>query len=448
MGRIFISAGHGGFEFGVRDPGAIVGETTEAQEMILLRDLIVPELRSRGFQVLSVPDDLSAQQTIDWINSRYRPQDVAIELHADTSRDPTLRGATVFYIALNEQRRQHAELLLFALLRRVPELPSRGTRPDTQSNLGSLDFCRGLLLPSLYMQVCFLSNAQDRQVLTSKRREFAVGIADGLATWSRAESGETSPADSFPVININVNGGIYGEQGILVNHNAYVPIDLIDRLSIDLTRQPNIGRISYRNIVYVRAADLRNLHVSVEWDNATRTVILRTSTGVCPGQLDRIMGYGRTTEVQLMMFLKSNNESSLNQFPELPKLYREEGVIEGVNYDIAFAQMCVETNFLRFGGTVRSEQNNFARLGDVGGGPSGAAFTSPRIGVRAHIQHLKAYASTEPIVQELVDPRFRFVTRGIAPLVGQLSGRWTADPRYGDRILSVLRQLYESTGIL
>jgi hypothetical protein len=49
MGRIFISAGHGGMEQGGRDLGSIVGTTNEAQEMILLRDLVVPELRSRSF---------------------------------------------------------------------------------------------------------------------------------------------------------------------------------------------------------------------------------------------------------------------------------------------------------------------------------------------------------------------------------------------------------------
>jgi N-acetylmuramoyl-L-alanine amidase len=73
MGRIFISAGHGGIEQGGRDPGSIVGNTTEAQEMILLRDQVVPELRSRGFEVLSVPDDLSATQTSNGLIPVFAP---------------------------------------------------------------------------------------------------------------------------------------------------------------------------------------------------------------------------------------------------------------------------------------------------------------------------------------------------------------------------------------
>lgn len=480
MGRIFLSAGHGGFEGGRRDPGAVVAGTTEAQEMILLRDLIVPELRSRGFTVLSVPDDLSLQDSISWINARARSGDVALEIHADAFSSPSARGATSFYIAGNSERKAHAELLLLALLRRVPQLPSRGAKPDTATGVGSLAFCRWVAIPSILLEVGFLTNPDDRFLLQNRRRDMALGIADGLAAWSRAISGEPTPVPVpvpsptpappaqtpvpsapapapvaapttgpvYPSISIRINGGLYAEQGVIINGNSYIPIDLVDRLGIDLTKDPTIRRVNYGNVVYVKAIDLRDYNVSVAWDNPTRTVILKSVLQICPGQIDRIMGHGNASEVQLMMFLKANNEQALERFPGLPKIYREEAAIEGVSYDIAFCQMCVETGFLRFGGDVKPEQNNFAGLGAVGGGAAGASFPSARIGVRAQIQHLKAYASTEPLVQELVDPRFRFVTRGVAPLVDQLSGRWAADPQYGPKIMALLRRLYESAGFL
>jgi N-acetylmuramoyl-L-alanine amidase len=451
MGRIFISAGHGGIEQGGRDPGAIAGGTTEAQEMILLRDQVVPELRSRGFEVLSVPDELSSTQTIGWITARARPGDVALEIHAETYSNPNVRGATVFYIANNTERKNHADLMLLALIRRLPQLPNQGAKPDTATGIGRLSFCRDTNIPSLLMEVGFLSNPDDRFLIQSKRREMALGLADGLAAWSRASSG-TNPSNgsngTYPSINININNQTYGEQGILINNNAYIPIDLVDRLRVDLTTAPNVRRIQYRGVVYVQAIALRDYNISVSWDSTTRTVILRSILPICPGQIDRIMGQGNTSEVQLMMFLKANNENALAQFPDLPKLYREEATIEGVNYDVAFSQACLETNFLRFGGDLKPSQNNFGGLGDVGGAAEAATFPSARLGVRAHVQQLKAYASLEPLVQEQVSPRFRFVTRGIAPLVGQLSGRWSADPQYGDKILAVIRRLYESAGLL
>lgn len=452
MGRIFISAGHGGIEQGISDPGSKVGSTNEATEMILLRDLVVPELRSRGFEVLSVPDDLSASQTIQWINARSRSGDVALEIHADSFSNPDVRGTTAFYIANNTERKKHAELLLLALVRRLPQLPNRGAKPDTATGIGRIAFCRDTTLPSILMEVGFLSNPDDRSLLQNRRRDMALGIADGLAAWSREVSG-TQPGNStnptYLPINIRINNQTYAEQGVLINSNAYIPIDLVDQLGINLANNPEVRRVQYGSVVYVKAIELRDFHISVNWDNLSRTVILRSILAICPGQIDRIMGHGNTSEVQLMMFLKANNENALTQFSDLPKLYREEATTEGVNYDIAFSQMCVETDYLRFSNNIKASQNNFGGLGAVGGGTEGATFPSARLGVRAHVQQLKAYASLEPLVQlPPVSPRFGFVTRGIAPLVSQLSGRWSADLQYGDRIMAILKRLYESAGLL
>lgn len=461
MGRIFISAGHGGYESGRSDPGVIAGGTTEAREMILTRDLIVADLRARGFDVLSVPDDLSIQQTTDWINSRYRINDVAIEIHADAYSNPSFRGSGIYYIANNQDRKQHAEMVLLALKRQVPDLPTRGAFPDTNSGLGYITFCRQTIPPALYLQIGFLTSPDDRYIIQNQRRSVAQGIADGVAAWSRAVSGISPtptptpnptatplPPGTYAPINIALNGQAYGEKGIVVSGNAYVPIDLADRLGLDLAQASNIRKVSYANVVYIRAVDLREYNISVEWDATTRTVILKSNLAICPGDIDRIAGHGKTSEVQLLMFLKSNNELALGEFPDIGRLYREEGVIEGLNYDIAFSQMCIETNYLRFGGAVKKEQNNFGGLGGIGTGPEGASFPSARIGVRAHIQHLKAYANTQPLVQAVVDPRFNFVARGIAPLVPMLAGRWSSDLDYGTKIMAVLRRLYESAGLL
>jgi N-acetylmuramoyl-L-alanine amidase/Mannosyl-glycoprotein endo-beta-N-acetylglucosaminidase len=446
MGRIFLSAAHGGTENGMLDPGAVVGTTTEAKEMILLRDAVLAELRTRGIETLAVPDDQSFSQTLDWINLRGQANDVSLELHADSANNPLVRGTNAFYLTNNDVRKRQADSLLLALTRRVPKLPNRGAKPDSTAGVGNLAFCRQLVTPSILLQVGFLTNPDDRFILQNQRRDLSLGLADGLVAWLQDVAGTVDT--SFPSISININGQIYGEQGILVNGNAYIPVDFADRLGVDLSKAPNIRRVTYRNIVFIKAVDLRDANISIGWDSASRTVILRTILKICPGSIDRIMDHGKTTELQLMMFLKANSEAGARDYPDLAKLYREESAIEGVDGDIAFAQMCVETNFLKFGGDIKPGQNNFASLGGVGTGPEGASFPSARIGVRAQVQHLKAYASTEPLVQESVDPRFRFVTRGIAPLVGQLGGRWTADLNYGDQILAMIRRLYENAGLL
>jgi hypothetical protein len=187
----------------------------------------------------------------------------------------------------------------------------------------------------------------------------------------------------------------------------------------------------------VQAQDLLSLPSSSRRDQVCSQILT--------GKIDRIMGDGITSEVQLLRLLRLNN-APLNIYGDLPTIYREESAIEGVNYDIAFCQMCLETGFLQFDGDVKPEQNNFGGIGAIGNGIRGDSFSDRRIGIRAQIQHLKAYATTKPLVQPLVDPRFSLIKRGTAPLLGQLSGKWAEDPNYDKKILAILRRLYQLSG--
>lgn len=438
MGRIFISAGHF-----LSDPGAVAFGTTEAKEMMLTRDLIVQELKAQGVEFFSVPDDLSLRGTIQWINARARRGDVALEIHGNAFNG-RLRGTEAFFVAQNEQRKKDAELLLKALLTEVPELNlpgkplSRGAKPDTMTGVGSLAFCRRIAIASILIELCFVDNQDDLSLLQNKRDRFAKGIAKGLIEWS-GQTGQAPEISQYPPINIRIRNDEYDEKGILVNGNSFIPIDLVEQLEISVVNNPEVRQIRYGGIVYVKAVDLQPFNISIAWDSATRTVILNKKGIVS----EEIMSFGNASEVQMNTFLESTNEEAAERLSLLAKLYIEEARIEGVNHDIAFCQMCLETAFLRFGGQVKPEQNNFCGLGAVDGGVAGASFPDIRAGVQAHIQHLKAYASTDPINQlPIVDPRFNLVKRGVAPLVKDLAGRWASDREYGIKIMALVRRLH------
>jgi hypothetical protein len=162
-----------------------------------------------------------------------------------------------------------------------------------------------------------------------------------------------------------------------------------------------------------------------------------------PAIPELIMGKGLISPEAMSAFLLRTNPEAEKEFVEdLAFFYIEESVVEGVNHDTAFAQMCLETGFLSFTGVVSPEQNNFCGLGTIGPGQPGETFPDPRTGVRAHIQHLKAYATDTPLKQELVDPRFYFVRFGSSPAIRGLSGTWAADRLYADKIANILERLY------
>ena len=132
-------------------------------------------------------------------------------------------------------------------------------------------------------------------------------------------------------------------------------------------------------------------------------------------------------------------------------MFLEEGAAEGVRGDVAWAQSLKETGFFRYGGIVLPEQNNYAGIGALNGNAQGqaASFPDPRTGVRAQIQHLKAYACTDTLANACVDPRFSLVTRGCAPYVEWLGAAdnpqgkgWAfPGPGYGASIVKLLGQI-------
>jgi len=178
------------------------------------------------------------------------------------------------------------------------------------------------------------------------------------------------------------------------------------------------------------------------------TLLLLVST--IYGVNDKIYSQGSSSVDTLAQFLsQGNGELGEELVYEFATIYIEESKIEGINWDIAFVQMCLETGFLRYGGLVESGQNNFCGLGSFDN-KQGASFPTIREGVRAHIQHLKAYSSTEDLNRELLDPRFHFVERGSALNVHDLAGRWATDPKYGIKLVSLLQRvsLIESTQLV
>ncbi|MCK9168797.1 MAG: glucosaminidase domain-containing protein [Treponema sp.] len=156
-----------------------------------------------------------------------------------------------------------------------------------------------------------------------------------------------------------------------------------------------------------------------------------------------LTGRAVLSEKQLITFFMMNNSlADRGQVTRLARYYISEAYDEGINSDVAFAQMCLETGFLRFGGLVTPEMHNYCGLGSIDTDHPGESFKTEQEGVRAHIQHLNAYGDTDSLVNPLVDKRAKWVTpRGKAPTVFELSGTWASDPAYGKKLDAILSKM-------
>ena len=182
--------------------------------------------------------------------------------------------------------------------------------------------------------------------------------------------------------------------------------------------------------------------------------------------LHPIMGNSEVTVNQMVSYFKSKNPNydtfskygttydgilasgGAATIESFCQMYYEEALMEGIKPEIAFAQAMLETGFLQYGGDVKPDQYNFAGMGATGNGVAGNSFDNVRMGIRAHIQHLKCYASTEPLNNDRVDPRWSESLRGKALYVEYLSipnnpygTGWAGDPNYAEKIINMVNQM-------
>lgn len=199
--------------------------------------------------------------------------------------------------------------------------------------------------------------------------------------------------------------------------------------------------------------------------NAQKWVFESVNTNATGG-LMQIMGTSQTTVAQMVRYYNSNASGydtfkakyngkyngvlakggarTINQFAQI---FYEEATAEGVRAEVAFTQCMKETGFLKYGGDVLPNQYNFAGIGATGA-VHGASFSNVRMGIRAQIQHLKAYGSISPLTNQCVDPRFNLVKRGSAQYVEWLGIKenpngygWATSKSYGHDIVNMVNVL-------
>ena len=274
----------------------------------------------------------------------------------------------------------------------------------------------------------------------------------------------------------NVNSGMYltatgSSNGANVNQqsqsNGYS-----QKWIIAFDSSQNIKLVSGLNSILVidvsggKISNGSNIQLYTSNNSAAQKWVFEYISKDVQVSLTKIMGTSQTNVAQMVRYYKANasgydtfkaryegkydgslakgGASTIEQFAQI---FYEEANAEGVKAEVAFTQCMKETGFLKYGGDVLPNQYNFAGIGATGA-VHGASFKDVRTGIRAQIQHLKAYASTSPLNNTCVDPRFNLVTRNTAPYVEWLGIKenpngygWASAKNYGYDIVGMVKVL-------
>jgi N-acetylmuramoyl-L-alanine amidase len=178
--RIAIDPGHGG-----TDPGAVGPAQTEEKVHTLavamyLRDL----LRQAGHQVVvtresdtdvATPGSTAGEELQARVNiANQADADIFISIHANAAANSAAHGTETWYYQSGEELAESVQIELAKL-----GLTNRGVK---QANFYVLKYT---YMPSILVELAFLSNLEEEQLLTSEsfRTQAAQAIYNGIIVW-------------------------------------------------------------------------------------------------------------------------------------------------------------------------------------------------------------------------------------------------------------------------
>lgn len=426
MGKLIIlDAGHGMTTSGKRSPtlpeelksetGNFMHENEFNRAVVIKLD---KKLRDCGFDTLTVSSlstDTPLKTRVDLANSKKA--DAFISIHANAFdgkfNGKDLEGVETYHFPNSAEGKKLAESVHKYLVKGTKQV-DRGVK--------SSDFqvLRDTKMPAILIEAGFMDNLYEVKLLLNDkfREEVATEIAQGVCDYFKVPF-FTEKDQTTELYRVRASWEDSASQ-----KGAFSSLDK----AIELTK--TLSGYKVYNLKGEQVFPSKDLDV----ENPVKEI------------LNPIMGNSVARAEQMSKMLISKNPSPKIGISALAfaEIFLEEGAKEGVTGDKAFCQAMHETGWLKFGGQVLPEQHNYSGIGATNNSPvgKGAWFTSEREGIRAQIQHLKAYASKEPLKTDCVDPRFHLVTRGIAPSWTDLNGRWAVPgTNYGQSILALHEEL-------
>ncbi|MCD8132338.1 MAG: N-acetylmuramoyl-L-alanine amidase, partial [Clostridiales bacterium] len=407
--------------------------------------------------------------------------DVYVAIHLNSASNTSANGAEVYYpnANYNSEVGEAGEALATSILEQLVALglTNRGiklndddgyTYPDgsTADDYTVINNSKLYGFPGIIIEHAFLTSTSDVSTYLSTESGLqSLGVADatGIANYfglSRSAPTVYDGIDYSAVYDYEYYISKYADLAAAYGDNAsgalqhFVTYGMSEGRQASADFDVSIYKTNYYDLQQAYGDDLVQYYLhyintgKAEGRNATSIIYTL------------IMNDPTTTVLQMMAYYNANatypsyySDSDAATIYQFCQIYYEECVAEGVDPAVAFCQSMKETGFLKFGGKVPISAYNFCGLGATDSNSSGyATFSTVRLGIRAHVQHLKAYASTDSLNNECVDPRFSLVTRGSAIYVEWLGQQenpngygWATAGGYGYSIRDdYMAKLYET----
>ncbi|MBG9657134.1 N-acetylmuramoyl-L-alanine amidase [Cytobacillus firmus] len=438
--KLYLDPGHGG-----TDPGA-QGNGIREKDIALDIAKKIKNILLAGYQNIEVrmsrENDMTKSLSQRTSEANSWGADFYLSIHCNAANGAARGYEDFIHNSLGSTSQTAGyQNIIHAEVTKLNELIDRGKKK------ADFHVLRESAMPALLTENGFIDNSADAALMKDPlwRQRVAQGHVNGIAkAFSLKAKPAVPPQPPKPVDPSNLYRVIAGsftnrknaeERSAVLKNKSIESVIATAEISGTVWYRVQAGAFSTKENAEKQLETVKKAGI-------TDAYILSDAPPAVPSEPKgySILGVTHLSPEHMNQYAKQVNPNAAN----LGSFYSAIGEYYGIRGDIAFAQAMHETNFLRFTGDVKPGQNNFAGIGATGNGTAGASFSTQEEGVLAHIQHLYAYASTQPLPPKypLADPRFSLVKRGSAKLWQELNGKWAVPgTNYAESILNIYKNM-------
>ena len=184
MKKVFINPGHtpqndidAGRDWDVGATGNGLQENIVAKNVA---DLLEVELKKYGVDVVGNFQSMSLYAIT--YNANATAANVLVSIHCNSSENSSANGTETFYCQGSTTGKKIAEFVQQNLISQMKTF-DRGVKDDTQTQHQRIHVLRASNMPAVLIELAFLSNANDAELLRNRQADFAKAIAKGLAEY-------------------------------------------------------------------------------------------------------------------------------------------------------------------------------------------------------------------------------------------------------------------------
>ena len=192
--KVFLNPGHSTqweIDHADGEPGACANGLRECDITKQVTDKLEAVLKKWGAEVIGNLQSDDLEEVVDRANASGA--DLFVSVHCNAA-SPAAEGTETLYCAGYNDDKEFAQCINDRIVKDL-DLTDRGVKPDTAAAVGSLYVLRQTDMTAALVELAFITNPKEAEMLKNNQEEFARAIAKGIFDYEEMEIPDEKEAE-------------------------------------------------------------------------------------------------------------------------------------------------------------------------------------------------------------------------------------------------------------